>query len=471
MSNLKIRERLKEIKKIKNFLEKDQAVPVDQGPLLLNEKLYGITVVIPIHKAEDYIKRLVESLNKQTLDNRYFEVIVIFNGDFLESEKIFNKLNKLFPFKIYQSEKGVGKARNIGIRESSFSYITFLDADDTLSPDFLKNSLAESEPYTILLNQLHEVIDNKDDNGNNVINKELKKQNQYPNKYFDVGKNLSLNGAKVIPTEFLFNCLFDEQLNNGEDVALYAEIVTVFKPLVKINQKEAVYYRYKGHGTLSRAKVSFQFNVLDRIHVIDSMQNLLMYEDNLDVRNFLIDRMRSQALFINKYLSNHIEDYKKVSDLVRYKQNEFYPYQQLNKNLAQTLYISYCFPPFVDTSGIVMAKRINSNKEPVDVVFNDMTAVRNLDSSLEVISNPYIDTKHMINTPTSFSNAAYIRSFVEKTIKRTDINKYKKIYSRALWPGSHMAAYSLKELDNDIKWIAEFSDPIFYDIKNNEKIK
>src|SRR5699024_7939340 len=180
----------------------------------------------------------------------------------------------------------------------------------------------------------------------------------------------------------------------------------------------------------------FPYTTLFR-SVIDDMQNLLRYEDDLDVRNLLIDRMRSQALFINKYLVEHMEDYSKVIDLIRLKQDEFYPYQQVNKDLAETLYVSYCFPPFVDTSGIVMAKRINPSTEAVDVVHNDMTAVRAMDPSLEIIADPYIDTRDMIHTPSSFSSAVHMQAFVEKALKRTDLTKYKKIYSRALWPGSH----------------------------------
>src|SRR5699024_5094868 len=167
-----------------------------------------------------------------------------------------------------------------------------------------------------------------------------------------------------------------------------AALITEYKPIIKINQQAAGYHRYKGQATLSRAKISFQFNVMDRINVIDALHDLLEYEDDLAVRNSSIDRMRSESLFINKYLDLNMDDYGRVTDLIKFKQAEFYPYQQVNKDLAKTLYISYCFPPFVDTSGVVMAKRINQGKQPVDVVFNDMTDVRGIDAFLEVIANP-----------------------------------------------------------------------------------
>lgn len=469
MSNLKIRERLKEIKEIKNSILSDEKVQEEVTLFPNNDLENGISVIIPVHQGENFIENLVDSLKRQSLDYKFFEAVFVFNGEYEKSEKLLSRLDKPFKYKVLYSNKGVGTARNTGINNADYSYITFLDVDDTLSFDYLKNSLSEAEPYTILLNQLHEIVETRDDHGNNVINKELLRLNQYPNSYFDVGKNLSLNGAKIVPTSFLLNTQFNEKLNNGEDVVLYAALVTEFKPIIKINQSQAVYYRYKGQGTLSRTKISFQFNVLDRINVIDALQSLLQYEDNLDVRNLIIDRMRSQALFINKYLLENIEEYSKVTDLIKFKQDEFYPYQQVNKDLAKTLYISYCFPPFVDTSGVVMAKRINQGKQPVDVVFNDMIDVRAMDPSLEVIANPYIDTKYMINTVSSFSNANYIKSFVDKVKKSVELYKYNQIYSRALWAGSHMAAFEFKEENNNIKWIAEFSDPILFDIKNQER--
>lgn len=469
MSNLKIRERLKEINTIKNSILSDEKVQEETNFFPVSNLEYGISVIIPVHRGEKFIENLIDSLKKQTLDNKYFEVIFVFNGEYNKSESLLEKMQITFNHRTLYSNQGVGIARNMGINNAQYSYITFLDVDDTLSADYLSNSLSEAEPYTILLNQLHEIVETRDDHGNNVINKELLRLTQYPNSYFDVGKNLSLNGAKIVPTSFLLNTQFNEELNNGEDVVLYAALITEYKPIIKINQQAAVYYRYKGQGTLSRAKISFQFNVMDRINVIDALQDLLKYEDDLDVRNLIIDRMRSQALFINKYLDLNMDDYGRVTDLIKFKQDEFYPYQQVNKDLAKTLYISYCFPPFVDTSGVVMAKRINQGKQPVDVVFNDMTDVRGMDPSLEVIANPYIDTKYMINTASSFSNANYIQSFVDKVKKRVELYKYDKIYSRALWPGSHMAAFEFKQDNSNLMWVAEFSDPILYDIKNQER--
>jgi len=66
----------------------------------------------------------------------------------------------------------------------------------------------------------------------------------------------------------------------------------------------------------------------------------------------------------------------------------------LNKGLAKDLVISYCFPPYVDTSGNNMAKRVREWGEVVDVVHNDMGGMRKVDYSLNLIADEFIETRY-----------------------------------------------------------------------------
>ena len=45
-----------------------------------NQFDYGVSVVIPMHRAERYVHRITEMLGRQTLDKELFEVIFIVNG-------------------------------------------------------------------------------------------------------------------------------------------------------------------------------------------------------------------------------------------------------------------------------------------------------------------------------------------------------------------------------------------------------
>lgn len=466
MSELKIRKRLQEIEGIKNSIisGKKPSKQTEPHEFPLSE---GISVIIPIHRGEEYIERLVTTLEQQTLDKDQFEAILIFNGDYAETEEIFNSMEKAKNYKVLYTEQGVSRARNEGIRHASYSNIAFLDSDDSLSETYLENSLSECEPFTILLNKLYDVKGQKVDGGANHIHRELAKQETFPESYYSVVKNLSLNGGKVLPTHLLKKTQFDESLNNGEDVLLYMQLISEHKPIVKVNPNEAIYYRHMVDNSLSRTKSNYEFSISDRIKVLTRLQDILKVEDDEEVRTLVIDRMRAQAGFMNRYLKANMEDYQHVAKEVSHFTDEYFPYTRMNEDLAKRLYISYCFPPYSDTSGIVMAKRIVDAGVPCDVIHNNMYDVRNMDLTLERLAEPYIANRREINTTSSFTNSKYIGLFVERSLEKLDIYKYREIYSRALWPASHVLAYEVFKESRNIRWIAEFSDPLYRDIKND----
>ncbi|AKG73405.1 glycosyltransferase [Salinicoccus halodurans] len=466
MSELKIRKRLQEIEEIKKHITLGKK-PSKQPEIHEFPLSEGISVIIPVHRGEEYIERLISSLEEQTLDKDQFEVIIIFNGEYARTEEIFTALEKEKNYRVLYTEQGVSRARNEGIRNASYSNIAFLDSDDTLSEDYLEHSLSECEPFTILLNRLYDVRGQKSDGGSNHINRELSKQGTYPESYYSVVKNLSLNGGKVLPTHLLKRTKFDETLNNGEDVLLYMQLISEHKPIVKVNPNEAIYYRHMVDNSLSRTKSNYEFSITDRVKVLEKLQDILKVEDDEEVRTLIIDRMRAQAGFMNRYLKEHMEDYGQVASEVAHFTDEYFPYARMNEDLAKRLYISYCFPPYSDTSGIVMAKRIVEAGVPCDVIHNNMYDVRNMDLTLERLAEPYIANRREINTTSSFTNSKYIGLFVERSMEKLDIYKYNEIYSRALWPASHVLAYEIFKESRNIKWIAEFSDPLYRDIKNN----
>lgn len=99
---------------------------------------YKISIVIPVYKAEKYIKRCVESALNQTLDG--VEVICINDGSPDNSINILKEIQKNNENLIVIDKKneGVWKARLDGIKRASGKYISFLDSDDYLDKDFAK---------------------------------------------------------------------------------------------------------------------------------------------------------------------------------------------------------------------------------------------------------------------------------------------------------------------------------------------
>ena len=97
-----------------------------------------ISVIIPVYNSEKYIKRALDSMSGQTFKD--FEVIMIDDGSKDASLRIMEEYKERHEsWKLVSIEnKGVSNARNIGISMARGEYISFMDSDDFVAPDFLE---------------------------------------------------------------------------------------------------------------------------------------------------------------------------------------------------------------------------------------------------------------------------------------------------------------------------------------------
>lgn len=100
-----------------------------------------ISIVIPVYNAEKYLSRCLESILSQTYKN--IEVIIVNDGSTDKSQQIIKtyqkKSKKVRVFN--QSNVGVSKARNLGIKYCKGDYILFLDSDDWIDEDYIEKSI------------------------------------------------------------------------------------------------------------------------------------------------------------------------------------------------------------------------------------------------------------------------------------------------------------------------------------------
>ncbi len=101
-----------------------------------------ISVIIPVYKVEEYLKRCVDSVLAQTYGNT--EIILVDDGSpdgcpaicdaFAEADSRVRV--------IHQENKGLSGARNTGIDAAEGTYLAFVDSDDYLHPEFLEKLYA-----------------------------------------------------------------------------------------------------------------------------------------------------------------------------------------------------------------------------------------------------------------------------------------------------------------------------------------
>ena len=178
-----------------------------------------ISVIVPVFKAETYLEKCVNSILNQTYKN--LEVILINDGSPDNCPTICDNLSKLDSRikVIHKQNGGVSSARNAGLKIATGEFLTFVDSDDYILPDFIEKSAANITKNTDLIVAGHTVIDDE----KNVKKITLKTQNNA-----NIMQNIENFMQFLIDGHFdvlvdklykrsLIDFVFEEGLRLGED--------------------------------------------------------------------------------------------------------------------------------------------------------------------------------------------------------------------------------------------------------------
>lgn len=106
-----------------------------------------VSVIIPIYNVELYIERCLKSLLNQTYDN--IELICVDDCGNDKSIELTEKLCEQYPEKIRiiygEKNVGLGAARDIGMQYATGEYISFIDSDDYVETDFIKQYMDKAQ--------------------------------------------------------------------------------------------------------------------------------------------------------------------------------------------------------------------------------------------------------------------------------------------------------------------------------------
>ena len=89
-----------------------------------------ISVIMPTYNSAGFIHSAIESVLNQTL--RDWELLVVNDGSSDNTEEIVKSFKDPRILYFYQENRGVGAARNIGLKNMTGEFFCFLDADDRL---------------------------------------------------------------------------------------------------------------------------------------------------------------------------------------------------------------------------------------------------------------------------------------------------------------------------------------------------
>ena len=106
-----------------------------------------ISVIVPVYNAELYLSKCIESIMNQSFVDKY-ELILVNDGSEDHSEDIIDEKIQKYGndkiVKINQINGGQGKARNSGLKVAKGEFVTFVDSDDYIDENMLKELYEEA---------------------------------------------------------------------------------------------------------------------------------------------------------------------------------------------------------------------------------------------------------------------------------------------------------------------------------------
>lgn len=229
-----------------------------------NKPFPFFSVIIPAYNASKFIRDTLDSVRNQTFHD--YEIIVVNDGskdNTLETVKAFFREFPDLNYKIIDQEnRGIGGARNSGIKESHGKFVAFLDADDSW--------------YNEKLERVKEFIDNNANvdlvchNENWVENGRIYKKAIYgPHRtYWELlfkGNCISTSATVVKRSKLLGAGLFSEDMdfNGVEDYELWLRL----SKICKIEYLNEILGEYHIHGESETSKIAIHnrnwINVLE----------------------------------------------------------------------------------------------------------------------------------------------------------------------------------------------------------------
>ena len=239
----------------------------------MDSSLY-ISVIIPTYKPGGYIFDCLSSLVRQTLPNNFFEVILVLNGCKEPFEAsllgfIREKMSDMNVHFIQTDQGGVSNARNLALGLARGKYVCFLDDDDLLSENFLKNSLEEADEQSLVVSDVKYFFSNP-----NELCKEhsiSKIYHQFREKncgsLFSMRSFFSNACYKIIPRSIIGSAQFNPNFKMGEDSLFMFSISNKVK---YVRFAEAIYFRRIREGSATQIKRRFKFKLLNALKLCRS---------------------------------------------------------------------------------------------------------------------------------------------------------------------------------------------------------
>lgn len=236
-----------------------------------------LSIIIPIYNAEDTLRRCLDSVLSQGVDN--CETVLVDDGSTDCSGEIAEEYSRKYEniVVLRKLNSGQSAARNYGLDKANGDYVTFIDSDDELAPDTLRpllNILHVHPEYDILEYSFREHV------------------GYYDERYVDIGNHIYHNAIdwlaasgyqhcwmwnKLFRRELFSSLRFPQHLHRFEDLWMMGELLKR-NPVIATTSHGKYLYHWNNGGLMAGTwqyadLINVQTDVIGKLG-IDTRQKL-----------------------------------------------------------------------------------------------------------------------------------------------------------------------------------------------------
>lgn len=277
-----------------------------------------ISIIIPMYNVEQYISKCIDSVYNQDLDDEDFELVIIDDASPDKSLTIAKEITKECSNVVIvsQENKGLGGARNTGILNACGAYLLFLDSDDLLLPNVLKNlvELANKDDLDIL-----EFAAQGVNSKGEIVYHAKNESKVYPSGYEYYNRVRYMNSAcnKLYKRSFLLNEeLFFLEKIYIEDFEFNTRCLVAAKRIKATNNLISQFLQSENSITRNLDESKKHKMISDIILVIKKTDYLYKNQsDNNEISVFYLERLNFLVATLFYQLIKNKASYKEMIDL------------------------------------------------------------------------------------------------------------------------------------------------------------
>ncbi len=265
-----------------------------------------ISIIIPVYNAEKYLNNCFTCLQRQSFND--FEVFWIDDGSTDSSGQMidtFAQKDKRMQA-IHKKNGGASTARNVGLSKASGDYICFVDADDSIHPDYLKilyETINQSGCDIVQCGYKRSTQEELEITTDGKQSKNLPEEIQY---FTNIEFLNKIYTSEAVDTIVLWNKIYRREILTGlsffEGIMFEDEVFSAkaIYRASKIGQIEDVlyYYLYNEESVMNR---NYSYRMLD---ILKALQLRMEFYQEHDLKD-LYERDGYKCLY--KILLNYYE--------------------------------------------------------------------------------------------------------------------------------------------------------------------